>query len=429
MGFLTDLQIRTATPQTKEYLIADGDGLYLRVRPASKGWLYRYKTDKKQFKIGFGSYPVVTLAMARDKAREANALRAQGIDLQDLRREQQEQVQLAKINTFELMSRAWLKSANKDREWSAGYKEKVTRHLEIHVFPWVGKMAIDKITPPEIVRCLHRIKDRGNLETAQRVREAVQHVYQYAVDTGALEPVKNFVNKRTGGLPTPRSRHYAAITDPKQLGQLLRDIRGYNGNFITIAALRLAPLVFQRPGQLRLAHWEDIDLKKKLWRCPPENMKLREWQKRDNRTPAHIVPLSRQARRVLEDLLPITGPSGPVFPNMARRSDKSRYISANTINSGLRTLGYDTQEQITGHGFRATARTMIREYLGWDPDVIERHLAHVSKEEQGASYDRATFLAQRKVMVQQWADFLDNLEAGIMPKLGDNVVLFKRAQA
>lgn len=154
-------------------------------------------------------------------------------------------------------------------------------------------MAIDNITPPEIVRCLHRIKDRGNLETAQRVREAVQHVYQYAVDIGALEPVKNFVNKRIGGLPTPRSRHYAAITDPKQLGQLLRDIRGYNGNFITIAALRLAPLVFQRPGQLRLAHWEDIDLKKKLWRCPPENMKLREWQKRDNRTPAHIVPLSR----------------------------------------------------------------------------------------------------------------------------------------
>ena len=211
------------------------------------------------------------------------------------------------------------------------------------------------------------------------------------------------------------------------LGQLLRDIRAYNGNFITIAALRLAPLVFQRPGQLRLAHWEDIDLKRKLWRCPPENMKMREWQKRDTRTPAHIVPLSRQARRILEDLLPITGPSGPVFPNMARRSDKSRYISANTINSGLRTLGYDTQEQITGHGFRATARTMIREYLGWDPEVIERHLAHVPKEEQGASYDRATFLAQRKEMLQQWADFLDELEANKMPKLAENVLWLKRA--
>lgn len=427
MGFLTDLKIRTAAPRNKEYLVADGDGLYLRVRTASKSWLYRYKSGKKQLKMGLGSYPIVTLAAARDIARDANALRAQGIDPLDARRAQQEQAELAMINTFELIARAWLKSASKDREWSAGYKNKVTRHLEIHVFPWVGNKAIDSIKPTEIVRCLHRIKDRGNLETAQRVREAVQDVYQYAVDTGALEPIQNFVNKRTGGLPTPRSRHYAAITDPKQLGQLLRDIRGYNGNFITIAALRLAPLVFQRPGQLRLAHWEDIDLKRKLWRCPPENMKMREWQKRDSRTPAHIVPLSRQARRILEDLLPITGPTGPVFPNMARRSDKSRYISANTINSGLRALGYDTQEQITGHGFRATARTMIREHLGWDPDVIERHLAHVSKEEQGASYDRATFLTQRKEMVQQWADFLDKLEAGKMPKLAENVLWLKQA--
>jgi len=427
MGFLNDLKIRTALPRAKEYLVADGDGLYLRVRTASKSWLYRYKSNNKQIKLGLGAYPFVTLAMARDLAKEANTLRAQGIDPLESRRAQQEQDQLAKLNTFEPVARAWLKSASKDREWSEGYKEKVTRHLEIHVLPWVGSKAMESIRPTEIVRCLHRVKDRRNLEMAQRVREAVQHVYQYAVDTGVLEPTQNFVNKNTGGLPTPRSRHYAAITDPQLLGQLLRDIRSYHGNFITIAALRLAPLVFQRPGQIRLAHWEDIDLKRKLWRCPPENMKMREWQKRDTRTPAHIVPLSRQARRILEDLLPITGPTGPVFRNMARRSDKSRYISNNTINSGLRTLGYDTQEQITGHGFRATARTMIREYLGWDPEVIERHLAHVSKEEQGGSYDRATFLAQRKEMVQQWADFLDELEAGKMPKLAENVLWLKRA--
>jgi len=427
MGFLTDLKIRTAAPGAKEYLIADGNGLYLRVRATSKSWLYRYKFDKKQLKIGLGSFPTVTLAMAREEARKANAQRAQGINPLDFRREQQEQAQLAKVNTFELMARAWLTNASKDREWSAGYKEKVTRHLEIHMFPWVGNKVMASIKPTEIVRCLHRIKDRGNLEMAQRVREAVQHVYQYAVDTGALEPAQNFVNKNTGGLPTPRSRHYAAITEPKLLGQLLRDIRSYNGNFITVAALRLAPLVFQRPGQIRLAHWEDIDLKKKLWRCPPENMKMREWQKRDSRTPAHIVPLSRQARRILEDLLPLTGPAGPVFPNMARRSDKSRYISDNTINSALRTLGYDTKEQITGHGFRATARTMIREYLGWDPEVIERHLAHVSKEEQGGSYDRATFLAQRMEMVQQWADFMDELESGKMPTISEDVLLLKRA--
>jgi hypothetical protein len=246
MGFLTDLKIRTAAPRDKEYLIADGDGLYLRVRKTRKSWLYRYKVGTKEFKIGFGAYPIVTLAMARNLTRDASTLRAQGIDPLEARREQQEQTKLAKINTFELTARAWLKSANKDREWSVGYKDKVTRHLEIHVFPWVGDKAMDSIKPTEIVRCLHRVKDRGNLETAQRVREAVQHVYQYAVDTGVLEPVQNFVNKNTGGLPTPRSRHYAAITDPKLLGQLLRDIRAYNGNFITVAALRLAPLVFHR---------------------------------------------------------------------------------------------------------------------------------------------------------------------------------------
>ena len=150
---------------------------------------------------------------------------------------------------------------------------------------------MDSIAPTELVRCLHRIKERGHLETAQRVREAVQHVFQYAVDVGALEPAKNFVNSRTGGLPPPRARHFAAITDPKQLGQLLRDIRAYKGNVITRAALQLSPLLFQRPGQLRLAHWEDVDLEEALWRCPPEKMKLREWKKRDSRTPAHLVPL------------------------------------------------------------------------------------------------------------------------------------------
>ncbi|MBB4226127.1 tyrosine-type recombinase/integrase [Variovorax guangxiensis] len=333
---------------------------------------------------------------------------------------------VAALNTFGLLARAWVASARKDRQWSSGYAGKVIRHLEIHVFPWVGDRPIEKIGPTEIVRCLHRIKDRGNLETAQRVREAVQHVYQHAVDVGALEPSRNFVNKNTGGLPAPRSRHYAAITDPAQLGQLLRDIRDYNGAFITRCALRLAPVIFQRPGQLRLAEWEDIQLDDELWRCPPEKMKLREWQKRDSRTPAHLVPLPRQAMEILRDLHPLTGPAGSIFRSMSRRSEKSRYISDNTINAALRTMGYDTKEQITGHGFRATARTMIREYLGWDPDVIERHLAHVSDEELGGSYDRATFLVQRKTMVQEWADFLDNLEAGKVPTHGDNVQRFVR---
>lgn len=409
MGQLTELQIKAANPRGNEYLLSDGEGLYLRVRPNGKVWIYRYKQAGKQAKLSLGAYPVVGLALARKKAREEGEKRAGGIDPREARRDQAERDRAAKLNTFELMARAWHAQAQKDREWSLNYAEKVMRHLELHIFPWLGSLTMEAIKPTELVRCLHRIKERGNLETAQRVREVVQHAFQYAVDVGALEPAKNFVNSRTGGLPPPRARHYPAITDPGKLGQLLRDIRGYNGHVITRAALQLSPMLFQRPGQLRLADWEDIDFEKALWRCPPEKMKLREWMKRDIRTPAHMVPLPTQAIDILRDIFPLTGPVGPIFKSMAKRSEASRYMSDNTLNSALRTLGYDTREQITGHGFRATARTLIRELLGWDRDVIERHLAHVSDEELGGSYDRATFLAQRREMVQLWANLLDDL--------------------
>lgn len=425
MGLLSDTQVRAAAPRDTEYFLRDGDGLYLRIRPTGKTWAYRYQVAGKAAKLGLGAYPAVSLARARQKAREMAETRAEGVDPQEARRLEAEQERLAKLNTFELLARAWHGQTQKDRQWSAGYAEKVIRHLELHIFPWIGHLPVEAIKPTELVRCLHRIKERGNLETAQRVREAVQHVYQYSVDNGTLEPARNFVNARTAGLPPPRSRHYAAITDPKQLGQLLRDIQAYKGNVLTRAALQLAPMLFQRPGQLRLAHWEDISFEHKIWRCPPEKMKLREWQKRDSRTPTHLVPLPRQALEILEDIQPLTGPTGPIFRSMAKRSEATRYMSDNTINSALRTLGYDTKEQITGHGFRATARTMIREYLGWDRDVIERHLAHVSDEELGGSYDRATFLEQRREMVQLWADFLDELAKGKEPVLADNVRYLK----
>ncbi|MBB5214417.1 hypothetical protein HNQ49_001095 [Parapusillimonas granuli] len=201
MGFLTDLKIRSASPSAKEYLLADGDGLYLRVRATSKSWLYRYESEEKQLKVGLGAYPIVTLAMAREKAREANALRVQGVDLQAARRKQQEQALLAKLNTFELISRAWLKTANKDREWSPGYKSKVTRHLEIHVFPWVGNMAIDSIKPTEIVRCLHRVKDRGTLYFSSLLGRYVRQAEKIHTDdtpVPVLEPGR--CKTRTGRL-------------------------------------------------------------------------------------------------------------------------------------------------------------------------------------------------------------------------------------
>lgn len=359
MGQLTETQIKAIKPGPKEVFFNDGDNLFLRVRSTGKAWVYRYEKAGKTIKLGLGPYPAVTLAQARAKAYEANSRRANGPDPKEARWDQAEQVRVAQLNTFERLARAWHASAKKDREWSEGYAEKVIRHLEIHVFPWVGDRPIETIPPTEIVRCLHRIKDRGNLETAQRVREAVQHVYQYAVDIGVLEPAKNFVNKNTGGLPPPRSRHFEAITEPEKLGQLMGDIQAYKGAFITRCALRLAPMMFQRPGQIRFADWEDISLDIKLWRCPPEKMKMREWQKRDSRTPAHFVPLPRQAMESLRELYPLTGPTGPVFRSMSRRSEKNRYMSDNTVNAALRAMGCDTQEDITGHGFRATARTMI----------------------------------------------------------------------
>jgi integrase len=412
MGQLNELQIKAAPPRDREYLLADGEGLYLRVRPTGKVWVYRYKQLGKEAKLSLGHYPVVSLAGARKKARGEAERRAEGIDPREARRVAEERERVSRLNTFELTARAWHAQAKKDREWSDGYAEKVMRHLELHIFPWLGALAMGTIAPTEVVRCLHRIKERGHLETAQRVREAVQHVFQYSVDVGTLDPARNFVNNRTGGLPAPRARHYAAITEPEKLGQLLRDIRAYGGNVITRAALQLSPLLFQRPGQLRFAHWEDVDLDRALWRCPPEKMKLREWKKRDSRTPAHFVPLPTQAVGILRDLLPLTGPAGPIFRSMAKRSEKTRYMSDNTVNSALRTLGYDTKEQITGHGFRATARTLIRELLGWDREVIERHLAHVSDEELGASYDRTTHFEQRHRMIQVWADLLDDLADG-----------------
>jgi hypothetical protein len=212
MGHLSETQIKAAKPGPKEYLLNDGDNLYLRVRTTGKGWVYRYMKDGKPVKLGMGPYPEITLAQARVKAFEANSQRANGLDPKEVRERQEEQARLARLHTFELLARAWHASAKKDRQWSDDYADKVLGHLRNHVFPWVGHKPIDIILPTEIVGCLHRPKDRGHLETAQRVREVVQHVYQYAVDIGALEPAKNFVNKNTGGLPPPRTCAAWAVT-------------------------------------------------------------------------------------------------------------------------------------------------------------------------------------------------------------------------
>lgn len=260
VGQLTDRQIKAAAHRPTEYFLADGDGLYLRVRSTRKVWVYRYKLDGREVKLGLGRYPVVSLAAARQRARALAEKRASGVDPKEERRATHEHERVQRLNTFESVARAWHTQAPKDRQWSSDYAGKVIRALEVHVFPWVGRHPMASVVPTEIVRCLHRIRDRGHFETAQRVRGYMQEVYQYAVDIALIEPAQNFVNSRTGGLPAPRVRHYPAITDLRQLGQLIRDIRGYKGHVLTRAALQLMPLAFQRPGQFRFAHWEDLML-------------------------------------------------------------------------------------------------------------------------------------------------------------------------
>jgi integrase len=384
--------------------------LYLRVRPTGIHWIYRYSDQGKRFKVPIGKYPEMGLAAARQKARACASDRFNGKDPLLMRQRERAVQAVAIASDFATVAKVWHTQASKDRRWSATYTERMWRILEINILPWLGKVEIQDIQPVELVRCLHRVKDRGTLETAQRLREVVQQVFSFAVDLGLLSAAQNFVTARTGALPPPRAKHHAAILDPTRLGELLRNIDGYNGHFTVRCALQLAPLLFQRPGQLRFMHWEELNFEQALWTCPAAKMKIREWKKHDPSTPPHIVPLPEQALRILGELYQLTGPSGPVFKSVAKRSEGTRYLSENTLNAALRNLGYDTQSEVTAHGFRATARTLIREELKFPVETIERHLAHTSKEKLGEAYDRARLIAERRVMAQAWADYLDRLK-------------------
>ncbi len=413
---LTVKTVEAAKPADKEYMLPDGDRLYLRIQPrGSKSWLFLYSDIAgRRVKLTLGAYPAMSLAAARTAAEQQRLNLLAGKDPRQVMRAAHQEARRHALATFEKVAREWHAHAKQIHEWSEDYSQKILRQLELHAFPRLGRHPIGSLDRLDVLQCLEAVSLAGTRETAIRLRESLQRVFARAVTLGLLEPGQNYMAKGVADfkLRSPIVKHYATILEPGKIGQLLRDIRGYKGHYIVCCALRIMPYVFQRPGQIRKMEWEQLDLDAGIWICPPRMMKAREAHKNSGRVPPHAVPLPTQVVDILRQLHTVTGPRGPVFKSVSRRRGKSgysRYIADNTMNSALRALGYDTQTDITGHGFRAMARTLIRERLGWDREMIEKHLAHVSDEDLGEAYDRTRFIEQRHEMAQAWADYLDSL--------------------
>jgi integrase len=402
-AFLTDPRVRQAKPADKPVRLSDGDGLYLLVQPTgAKWWRFDYRLNGRRNLLSLGVYPDVPLALARQRRAEARALVAAGIDPGQHR--QQARRQAALVRTFGEVAREWL---DKQREVLAPVTfEKAEWMLETLVGPWLGKRPIGEIEPPELLEALRKIEERGRHETAHRTKQRCGQVFRYAIATGRAtrDPAADL----RGALTPVKSHHRAAVTEPAQVKELLKAMDAFQGTFVVACALRLAPLVFVRPGELRKAEWVEFDLEAAEWRIPASRMKMRE---------AHIVPLSRQAVAILQQLLPLTGDDKYVFPSIRTRT---RPMSDGTLNAALRRLGYESDQHV-GHGFRAMASTLLNE-LGWAPDVIERQLAHAPRNKVRAAYNRAQHLGERRRMMQAWADYLEGLKAGT------DVVPFQRAR-
>ncbi len=394
---LTDTTIRNAKPGPKPTRLFDGGGLYLEVSPAGgKLWRVKYRFAGKERRLALGSYPATSLKDARSKRDDAKRLLEAGIDPGETRRTEKLRQEELAANSFETVAREWLLKHMANR--SPSHSTKVTRRLEREVFPYLGHRPIAEIKPPEILAVVQRIERRNILESAHRALQHIGQVMRYAVATGRAEadPTQSL----RGALPPSTPKHMAAPTEPTQVGGLLRTIDGFNGGPVVGAALRLLPLLFVRPGELRTMRWEQIDFEAKEWRYTTSKTKTE-----------HLVPLSSQAIAILEDIRPLTGhlPGGWVFPG--GRSPKAP-MSNMAINAAYRRLGIDTQGELTGHGWRACARTLLHERLGYAPEVIEHQLAHAVPDALGKAYNRTRFITERTKMMQDWGDYLDKLRTG-----------------
>lgn len=389
---LTNTAVKNAKPKEKSYKLFDGGGLFLLVnKSGSRYWRMKYRLARKERLLSIGVYPEVSLKEARAKRQEAKKQLSKGIDPSEFK-------QLAKLTgsqgEFEYVAREW-HTKNKTT-WTENHASRILTRFEKDIFPWLGEKSISTITALELLAALRRIENRGALETAHRAMQNCGQVFRYAVATGKAE--RDPSGDLKGALPPVMKKHLASITDPKKIAGLLRAIDGYEGHFVSKCALRLAPLVFVRPGELRHAEWSEIDLDNAEWKIPAEKMKMRQ---------VHIVPLSTQAVDILTEIKQLTGKGQYVFPSI--RTNK-RPMSENTVLAGLRRLGY-TKEEMTGHGFRSMASTLLNE-KGWNKDAIERQLAHAERDTVRASYNYAEYLPERRKMMQAWSDYLEGLKHG-----------------
>ena len=393
---LTDTAIRNAKPGPKPIRMFDGGGLYLEVAPSGgKWWRFKYRFGGKEKRLSLGVYPDVGLKEARERRDEARKLLAGDIDPGENRKAKQAAQADRAANSFEVVAREWF--AKFGPTWSPSHGDRIIRRLERDIFPWIGGRPVADVTAPELLAVLRRIEGRGAVETAHRAQQNCGQVFRYAIATGRAQ--RDPSGDLRGALQPVKEKHHAAITEPKAIGELLRAMDGYEGYFVTKCALRLAPLVFVRPGELRKAEWAEIDLDHAEWNIPAERMKMRE---------PHLVPLSRQTVEILRELQALTGGGRYVFPG-ARTN--GRPMSDNAILAALRRMGY-AKDEMSGHGFRAMARTILDEVLHVRPDYIEHQLAHAVRDPNGRAYNRTAHLAERRKMMQQWADYLDGLKSG-----------------
>lgn len=406
---LSDAAVRKTVPAAKPIKLVDTGGLYLLLMPNGARWWrwdYRRPLTGQRNTLSLGTYPDTGLADAREKHHAARKLLARGIDPGEHRKATKAARRLAVANSFEVIAREWLMV--RKPAWTAKQHDKEQRRLENHAFPWIGKLPITDIGVAEIRPLLQRIAKRGHLEQAHRLRFQLSRIFKYAIaaEYATRDPAADL----SATLPSRRTRHFPTITDPGQVGELLQAIDAFDGTFIVACALKLAPLLFVRPGELRGAEWTEFDLDHPdgpRWRIPAARRKLRKAQKEDPRTPPHVVPLSTQAVAILDDLRKVTGGGSLLFPGVRARK---RPISDMTVNAALRRMGYDSTT-MTGHGFRHMASTLLNE-LGFNGDAIERQLSHKEPGVRGI-YNQAEHLTERTRMMQAWADYLDRLRAGI----------------
>ena len=401
---LSNTAIINAKAADKAYKLYDSDGLFLQVTPSGgKWWRFKFRFNDKEKLLSLGVYPDISLLQARNKRDDAKKLLAIDIDPSENRKNVKATNKLNSANSFKVVALEWAKSYFTNKTES--HQRRTMRRLELYIFPWLGSKPISEITAPQILEAIRRIEQLNILETAHRTLQATSQVFRLAVQTGRA--LRDPCVDLRGALPASVVKHMAAFTEPKEIAELLRAIDGFTGSLTVQCALRLSPLVFTRPSELRTAKWADIDLE------------ANEWRYRVSKTNTmHLVPLSTQAVKLFTEMKHVSGHGEFVFQG---GHDPKKPMSAAAINAALQRMGYDTKTQITAHGFRAMARTILHERLNIDPYIIEHQLAHKVPDALGAAYNRTKFIEQRTVMMQAWADYLDELKAGA------KVIPFKQA--